>query len=298
MNYDPIMLAASAVIALLVGFLTGVFGVGGGFLMAPALMLIGISAPLAVGTGVGAMLVNAGFGMFKRRGSGTVDARLAVTLSAGSLAGVIIGTTLMEFLKQMPPLVVLGREHVAVTYILFCIFLVILVGLAVFLAIDSRKRANNQNAEHKGMFMSINIRPLVQFDSLNADLPLIPLVLLGVFIGVLTGLLGIGGGVLILPALIYLVGQTANKAVGTSLLVVFISSIIAAAIHGKNGNIDPLLWLVLATGGIAGTNIGTRIGLKTKDGKLRGCFMYVVAAAALIVGFKIYAMTFASAQIH
>ena len=298
MSYEMIILAASAVIAMLVGFLTGVFGVGGGFLMAPALMLIGVSAPLAVGTGVAAMLINAGFGMFKRRGSGTVDAKLALTLSLGSFAGVMIGTILMEFLKQLPPLMILGREHTAVTYVLFCIFFVILVGLTVFLAIDSRKRMNDQNAKHKGKLAGMNVGPVMRFDSLDVGLPLIPLVLLGLFIGILTGLLGIGGGVLILPALVYLVGQTANKAAGTSLLVVFISSAIAAVIHGKNGNIDPTLWLVLATGGTIGTNIGTHVGLKTEDGKLRGYFIYVVAAAALIVGFKIYIMTFASPPTH
>ena len=96
---SPLTLIGAAMIALFVGFLTGVFGVGGGFLMSPALMLLGFPAPIAVGTDVATILFNSAFGIFKRRGSGTVDYKLALTLASGSVIGVILGGLLLEELK-------------------------------------------------------------------------------------------------------------------------------------------------------------------------------------------------------
>ena len=290
------MLTGAALIALFVGFLTGVFGVGGGFLMSPALMLLGIAAPIAVGTDVATILFNSAFAIFKRRGTGTVDHKLALTLASGSVIGVLIGGLLLEALKKLPPLVIMGTEQVAVQYILFCLFLFILVCLAVFLKLDNIRNTKKTEEKHTGLFAGLRPRPKIHFDSLEGTpLPLLPLIILGVGLGILTGLLGIGGGVLLLPALIYLIGQRPSKAVGTSLMLVFISSLIAVIFHFSHGNISLKLLGLMVAGGLVGTYIGTHVGLKTKDAKLRSYFAYVVMTAALLVAWKIYAMTFPAA---
>lgn len=299
MTSSPLMFIGAALIALFVGFLTGLFGVGGGFLMSPALMLLGFPAPIAVGTDVATILFNSAFGILKRRGSGTVDHKLALTLASGSVIGVLIGGLLLEALKKLPPLVIMGTEQVAVQYVLFIVFLFILVFLAVFLKLDAMTNQQKTEEKHIGLFAGLRVAPRIHFDSLEGvSLPLLPLIILGLGIGVLTGLLGIGGGVLLLPALIFLVGQRASRAVGTSLMLVFISSFIAVIFHFSHGNISLKLLGLMVAGGLVGTYIGTHIGLKTKDTKLRAYFAYVVMAAALLVAWKIYAMTFPAANTH
>ena len=284
--------AGGLAIAVFVGFLTGIFGVGGGFLMSPSLIIIGIHAPIAVGTDVATIMVNSAFGIFKRRRSGTVDVKLALTLSIASIIGVYLGTLIMESLKHLKPLVIMGKEHIAVQYIIFCLFFLILIGLTIFLFIDNRLN-NKKNQKHIGLFSKVPFGPYLHFSSLDgARVSAIPLFAMGLAIGILTGLLGIGGGVLLLPALIYLVGQLASRAAGTSLLLVLISSSLAMFIHTKNGNLNFYLWGIMIVGGLVGTNFGTIAGLKLKDAKIRSYFPYVVLTAVIAVGIKLYKITF------
>lgn len=293
MDITPAILFGAALIALFVGFLTGVFGVGGGFLMSPALMMIGVAAPVAIGTDIAAILVNSAFGIFKRRGTATIDAKLALLISTGSIGGVALGFTLLEKLKTLPPLTILGKEHIAVQYILLCVFLLLLMFLAIFLKLESRGHKINADAGHIGLFSKVRVGPFAHFDSLDIPrLSLLPVIALGLLIGIATGLLGIGGGVLLLPALIYLVGQRTAKAAGTSLLLVFISSLVAVALNFKGGNINMKLWAVMVFSGLIGTNIGTNIGLNTKDNKLKKYFAYVVMIAVIVIAYKLYNITF------
>jgi uncharacterized membrane protein YfcA len=120
---------------------------------------------------------------------------------------------------------------------------------------------------------------------------LVALAALGGVVGVLTGMMGIGGGVILLPALIYLVGQRAIKAVGTSLLLVWISSVIAVMLHITHRNINLHLWLALTAGGLLGTWLGTNIGLHVPGPRLRLYFIYVIVAAIVLIAVKLVHMT-------
>jgi uncharacterized membrane protein YfcA len=104
--------------------------------------------------------------------------------------------------------------------------------------------------------------------------------------------MGIGGGVVLLPALIYLVGLHTQKAAGTSLLLVWVSSLLAVIRNIGNNNIHWPLWGMLVIGGLVGTYLGTKVGLKVTGPKLRLYFVYVVLAAILLVGYKIAGMIF------
>jgi hypothetical protein len=115
---------------------------------------------------------------------------------------------------------------------------------------------------------------------------------MGIIIGCLTGLLGIGGGVVALPTLIYLIGQPPNKAVGTSLLMVWISSLTGVIYKGGAGDICIELWIAMMIGGLTGAVLGTHIGLKLSSEKLRMSFVYVVLAAMAIISWKIVVLTF------
>jgi len=286
--------AGGALIALFVGFLTGIFGVGGGFLMAPALIvLLGVPGHIAVGTDLVTVFVNSSFGMFKRRGNGTVDTKLGFSMAGGSIIGVAIGLAIMKLLKDMPGLVVFGKEQVAVQYILLWLFLLLLVGIAWFVAFDLRRNSGKKIDKRVGVFSKIKLPPYVHFSSLEQpQIPLVPVVALGCGAGILTGLMGVGGGIVMLPALIYLIGQRTAKAVGTSLLVVWVSSMVGGAGHIIQGNINLTLLAGMLAGGIIGTNLGTYVGLKLAGAKIRLYFIYVVILAVIMVAFKLYRLTF------
>jgi uncharacterized membrane protein YfcA len=115
---------------------------------------------------------------------------------------------------------------------------------------------------------------------------------MGLVIGILTGLLGIGGVVLLLPLLIYWVGQRPAKAAGTSLIIVFVSSVVAVVRKGAGGDIELKLLIALLVGGIAGTALGTKVGLKLSDMKMKNYFVYVVLSAVIMVAVKLYLLTF------
>lgn len=294
MEFSTIILIGSGVIGFVVGALTGVFGVGGGFLMTPALMIIlGIPAPIAVGTGLATILPNSSFAMFRRRGSKTVDVKLALTISAGSVVGVLFGSQIMEVLKDAPKILILGREQDALQYSLLCTFLVLLACIAGYLFYDYKRNGGKSPQKRIGMLARLKLVPYMHFASLEEPrLSVLALLVLGFLIGTLTGLMGVGGGVVMLPSLIYLVGQRTGKAAGTSLLLVWISSLVAVVRKGAAGQISLCLFLALLAGGIAGTFIGTKIGLKLSGPRIRLYFVYVVIAAIGLIGYKLYMLTF------
>ncbi|MHC4640892.1 MAG: sulfite exporter TauE/SafE family protein [Planctomycetota bacterium] len=284
----------ATIIGLVVGMLTGIFGVGGGFLMTPALMIIlNIHGPTAVGTDLTVILANSSLGMLKRRGSGTIDFKLGLTIATGSVFGVLAGSHFLELLENAPKLIIFGKEQETVQYSLLCMFLVLLVWVAGYMSFDCKRNAPETADKRTGFLAAIKIPPYLNFPSLEqTQLSVLVLLILGFCIGTLTGLMGIGGGFLLLPALVYLVGQQTNKAVGTSLLFVWISSLIAVVRKTSAGQVSLLLLLFLLVGGLTGTLLGTKIGLKLTESKIRQYFVYVVIIAIAMVGYELCVMTF------
>jgi hypothetical protein len=285
-----------AIIATFVGVLTGIFGVGGGFLITPALMiLLGVPGPVAVGTSLPTILLNSSYGIFKRRGSNTIDIKLALSMAGGSIMGVLIGVFLiMEPLKEMEAITILGKQQNPVEYTLLCLFLVLLVWITLSFVLDVRKNRSSEGSHSHSLLAKVKFPPYINFTSLeHPRIPLIPILLLGCGIGILTGLLGVGGGVVILPVLIYLVGQKAAKAAGTSLLLVWISSLTGVAGHITEGNVKLTLLAVMLVGGLIGTNAGTKIGLKLPNDRIKFYFIFVLLLALVMVVFKLGKITFA-----
>ena len=284
----------ATVIGLVVGTLTGMFGVGGGFLMTPALMVIlNVQGPTAVGTDLATILATSSLGMLKRRGSGTVDVKLGLTIATGSILGVLAGSYFLELLKDAPKLLIFGKQQDTVQYCLLCMFLVLLAWIAGYMAFDYKRNYDKALDGRVGFFARFKIPPYLHFLSLKQPaLSAVPLLVMGFFIGILTGLMGVGGGILLLPGLIYLVGQQARKAAGTSLLLVWISSLVGVIWKSEAGEVSLLLFAFLLVGGLTGTFFGTKIGLKLAGPKIQLYFVHVVIAAILMIGYKLYVMTF------
>ena len=294
MDASMLELAGGGLVAILIGMLTGIFGVGGGFLMTPALIiLLHIPSTVAVGTGLGSFLANSSLGLAHRRRSSTLDVHLALVIGAGSLVGVMLGSWLLEYLNAVPNIVVNGREQQTVQFALMAAFFLLLGWIAVFMYADYHRTGGEPPARRVGSLSRVRIPPYGNFKTLEHPVMSLPaLLVLGLTTGFLTGLLGIGGGVVLLPALIYLVGLRAQKAAGTSLLLVWIASLLAFVNNLVVGNVNGPLLAVLLAGGALGTRAGSRIGLRLSGPRLRLYFVFVLLAALLLVGVKLFALVF------
>ena len=286
-------ISVAVLIGGVVGVLTGIFGVGGGFILTPMLMIcMGVASPIAVGSGLAVILINSTWGLYKRKGTGTIDTKLSLIVSAGSFFGVIAGSFLLRYLATMPDIIILGKEQNAADYSLLWLFAVLLGFIAAYLYYDYHNHNGKAPNVRIGLFAKLPIKPLARFSSLDQPSLSLPLLVgLGIAVGLLTGLLGVGGGVILLPALVYLVGQRAVKAAGTSLLLVWIASFVAVIQKGIGGEIDPKLTIALLIGGLIGTSLGTKLGLKFEGPKIRIYFVYVVVAATLLVIYEIARLT-------
>ncbi len=293
MDYSSAVFVGGGLIGLVMGALVGIFGVGGGFLTTPVLIIfLSVPGQTAVGTELATILAISSFGMLRRRGSGTVDLKLGFTIAVGSVAGVLAGSTLLSRLSQIPDVVIFGKEQDTVQYLLLIIYVIMLTAIAVHLALDYKRSKGQAPEKRIGLLAKVKCPPYSCFNSLEEpQLSVVPLVLIGFAVGSLTGLTGIGGGVVLLPALVYLVGQRTIKAAGTSLVLVWISSLVAVIRKGASGEIDLPLLLVLLIGGFIGAYLSTHIGLKLEGPKIRLYFIYVIMAAVLIVGCEIYRLT-------
>jgi len=271
------------VVGAAIGVLTGLFGVGGGFLITPLLnVLLGVPMPIAVGTGAMQILGVSAAGLYRRRRSGETDYKVALVLFGGNYVGVRLGAALLAWLGGLGTVRLNGREVAAVDVTLLVVFAVVLAGIAFSLAFDASRRADDGPCD--GLFAHIHCPPYTEFPTLTRPrLSLVAMSYLGLALGFLTGLLGIGGGVILVPALIYLVGMRAHQAAATSLALIALSSFVAVIIHAGAGNTDLRLAVPLLVGGSVGVQLGATLCDRCNGRQLTRSFVYVVAGALLIV---------------
>jgi uncharacterized membrane protein YfcA len=275
-------------IGTLIGVLTGMFGVGGGFLMTPLLnIVLGLPASIAVGTGVMQILGVSTAGLYRRRHEGQTDYKMAIVLFGGNYAGVRLGVKTLESLKSLGDIAFNGTTMPAADFYLLCIFLILLGLIAGWLLYDT-SRNKGEEGTRIGLFSRIKLPPYTDFPSLDHPRLSIPVMsYFGLAVGFLTGLLGIGGGVILLPALVYLVGMRTHCATATSLAMVWLTAFVATSTHAAAGNSDIMLVIPLLLGGTVGLQIGVSLCSKLGGTKLRRYFCFVVIAAMIIVAAKL-----------
>lgn len=283
--------AGALVIGTCIGVLTGMFGVGGGFLITPLLnIVLGVPMPIAAGTGAMQILGVSTAGLFRRRGEGHADYKMALVLFGGNYVGVSLGVRTLGWLKGLGRLSLAGGEMAAVDFYLLWVFLVLLGGIAAWLLYDTGRSAIDPETR-VGLFSAINIPPYTDFPSLDRPRLSIPVMAyFGLLLGFMTGLLGIGGGVILLPALLYLVGMRTHRATATSLVMVWLTSFVATLTQTLAGNTDLTLAIPLLLGGSLGLQLGCTIAGKLGGGKLRRYFSFVVLAAMALVAARLVAV--------
>lgn len=254
-------------LGLVVGFMSGMFGVGGGFLTTPLLVFTGIPAAVAVAssaTQITGSSVSGAVGHYRR---GAVDLKMGAFLVAGGLAGAALGSALFRWLQRQ------GQVDVAIG-IIYIVFLGIVGGLMLKEAVGAiRSGAGGGPATRRRRRPMPGLEKLpwrMRFPRSGLVLSPIAPAALGAAVGVLTLLMGIGGGFVMVPAMLYVLGMPAAVVVGTSLFQIVFVSAAATLLHATSSQtVDILLAGLLLVGGVVGAQLGARLAARLPAERLR-----------------------------
>ncbi len=276
----PVLLCALAGMGLVVGVLTGLFGVGGAFLATPMLnVLFGIPYATAVGSSLSFTIGTSVSGWSRHARLKNFEPRSMLLLAAGAMIGVLLGATIHGWLEAT-----YGRGGSRnYTLIMHAMFVVVLT-LTAWLVARGGARARGGLS----LLQRVKLPPRIHLKAADLEHVALPgIVAVGLLIGVTTGLLGIGGGVLFVPLLILAVGLTVHQAVGTSLGVVVFSSIIGTVRYGLTGHVN--LWIVMSllAGSTAGVQLGAWICNRLHAKRLRQYFAAIVMLTAVLIAADI-----------
>lgn len=250
----------------LVGVLSGMFGVGGGFLMTPLLFFIGIPPAVAVATEANQIVASSFSGVLAHLRRKTVDFKMGTVLMLGGLLGAAIGVVLFNYLKS------LGQVDLLVK-LCYVVFLGIIGGLMFFESLrairrTSRNLAPPKKSRQRGWVQKLPLK--IRFRTSGLYISIIPPLIVGVFVGILAAIMGVGGGFIMVPAMIYLLGMPTKVVVGTSLYQIIFVTAFTTLLHATtNYTVDVALAVLLLVGGVIGAQIGTQIGTRLKAEQLR-----------------------------
>jgi uncharacterized membrane protein YfcA len=280
--YLPIAELSANVLVLLgvgagVGILSGVFGVGGGFLLTPMLLFLGIPAPVAVASGANQVVGASVSGVIAHFERGNVDVKMGLILLVGGLAGSGLGVWLFALLKALGQIDLV----ISISYVVMLVVIGILMlteGLGTML--KRHRTGGTSTSRGPGRHTWMHRLPFkVRFrKSMLYISALLPLGI-GFFVGVLSAIMGVGGGFAMVPAMIYLLGMPTRVVVGTSLFqVTFVTANVTVlqAVHTRT--VDVVLAMLLLVGGVIGAQLGVRLGAKLAAEQLR------ILLALLVIG--------------
>ena len=268
-------------IGMLVGALSGLFGVGGGFLMTPLLIFLGIPPVVAVGSEAPHVLASSVSGVIAHWRKKNVDFKMGFFLLSGGLVGSTVGVNLFKLLKTY------GQIDIVIQF-LFIIFLGFIgMSMAFESAKTTIKNYRTTSAIRTKLHQHSWIHGLpfkLRFHRSKLYISAIPPILIGFFVGVLSAMMGVGGGFIMIPAMVYILGMSTNVVVGTSLFqIIFVTANSTFFQSYLNQTVDIVLSALMFLGGVIGAQIGVRIGTKLKAEYLRG----ILAILVLLVCAKI-----------
>jgi uncharacterized membrane protein YfcA len=289
MNFGAIATAVG--IGAVVGILPGLFGVGGGFLMVPLLHLYaGVSIHTAVGSCAAQSLGTVTTGMLHRRRAGDLHFRTSLWMLPGTLAGLTIGISFLNWAKTSTSHFEWhGRSLPRMEVIQLVCYLVIMIVLATVVAIETYFARDDQEHARRGALDRVPLPPYVVLPELGgrrASLTL--LTVLGAVVGFLNGGFGMGGALLLVPGLVFLVGLSTHRAVAATLVSSFLAGIFSAGSHAATGNVDLQLVCWLLAGGTIGAQVGSLIAQRLSGRRLRGYFALVILASTGFIAYRLW----------
>lgn len=277
---DPLILIA---IGGLVGFLSGLFGVGGGFLLTPLLIFYGVPAAVAVSTQANQVLATSIAGVSAHWRERQVDTRLGTLMLMGGLAGSTVGVGLFSLLKYFGVV----DATIAVLYI---VFLGVIGGLMAWESVGALGGQGGDPGRRTRLRVWMRTLPMKRrFPRSGLYISIIPPICIGFFVGVLAAVLGVGGGFILAPAMVYLLGVPTRVMVGTSLFqIIFLTAYVTFLQATFNGTVDLVLAAVLMLGGVIGARYGAMAGRKLKAAQLRLLLALLVLGIAGRLVYELY----------
>ncbi|HZD25990.1 MAG TPA: sulfite exporter TauE/SafE family protein [Alphaproteobacteria bacterium] len=269
-----------------VGFLSGVFGVGGGFLMTPLLIFAGIPPAVAVATQANQNIASSMSGVLAHWRRGNVDLKMGIVLLIGGFIGSSLGVFVFGLLRRLGQVDLM----ISASYVLFLGTiggLMLIEGVGAMLRRGRsgvRRRKLHQHTWLHGLPFKMRFRRSKLY--ISALLPLG----IGVLVGILAALMGVGGGFVMIPAMIYLLGMPTSIVVGTSLFqIIFVVANVTFLQAWHNQTVDIVLALVLLSGSVVGAQLGSRFGARLQAEQLRALLGLLVVAVCLKLGYDLMA---------
>jgi uncharacterized membrane protein YfcA len=265
-----------------VGFLSGVFGVGGGFLMTPLLIFIGIPPAVAVATEANQIVASSVSGVLAHWKRGNVDFKMGFALLFGGIIGSSLGVGLFSFLRD------LGQLDLVIK-LSYVVFLGIIGVLMLIESVNTIRRTKKQTPPklhtHNWMHgLPFKMRFRRSRLYISALLP----ISIGLLVGLLAAIMGVGGGFIMVPAMIYLLGMPTVVVVGTSLFqIIFVTANVTVLQAVSTQTVDVVLALLLLTGGVIGAQIGVRVGVRLQGEQLRGLLALMVLGVCVKIGYDL-----------
>ena len=258
-----------------IGFLSGLFGVGGGFLMTPLLIFIGIPPAVAVGTEANQIVAASVSGVLAHWRRGNVDFKMGLVLLLGGFAGSTLGVMLFSFLRG------LGQIDLVIS-LSYVIFLGIIGTLMLYESAKTMRRRKTSPGQRRKLHQHTWVHGLplkMRFRRSKLYISALLPFTVGFLVGVLAAIMGVGGGFVMVPAMIYLLGMPTNVVIGTSLFqIIFVTANVTFLQSYANQTVDVVLALMLLTGAVIGAQFGARAGAKLQGEELRGLLALMVLA--------------------
>ena len=267
-----------------VGFLSGLFGVGGGFLMTPLLIFLGIPPAVAVSTEANQIVASSVSGVLAHMRRGNVDFKMGGILMAGGVIGSSLGVALFSFLQSI------GQIDLVIQ-LSYVVFLGIIGSLmlteSVRTIIRSRKPGAVRGKLHQHNWLH-GLPLKMRFRRSKLYISAIPPLALGAFVGILAAFMGVGGGFIMVPAMIYLLGMPTSVVVGTSLFqIIFVTANVTLLQSIQTQTVDFLLAGLLLVGAVIGAQFGSRAGALLRGEQLRGLLALMVLAVCIKIGYDL-----------
>jgi uncharacterized membrane protein YfcA len=269
-----------------VGFLSGMFGVGGGFLMTPLLVFTGIPSTVAVATTLSHITASSMSGALAQWRKRAIDFSMAGVMFAGGIVGTVCGVWLVALMRRQGQMDLI----VALTYVLM---------LGTIGTLMLRESLNTLRAYRSGVTVSrrlvhrgwIQALPFkMRFRQSRLYISVIPPVVIGFAVGALSAVMGIGGGFIIVPAMIYILRMPTNVVMGTSLVQIIAVTAITTLLQAtSNYAVDIILAGLLVLGGVVGAQLGVRAGAKLRGEQLRLLLALIVLAVGAGLAWQLVA---------
>jgi uncharacterized membrane protein YfcA len=281
----PLNMFLILALGMAVGFVSGMFGIGGGFLMTPLLIFLGVSPAVSVASvasHVAASSMSGAISYWRRR---AIDPALAMVLLCGGLAGTGAGVWLFTLLRSIGQLDLV----VAVAYLVLLTFVGVLMLLEGMRAIMRSRAGRPPILRRPGAHGWVHGLPLkMRFKRSKIYISILPVIAIGFLIGFIGSILGVGGGFLLVPMLIYLLRVPTSTVIGTSMVVTLVTMSSATLLHAvTNHLVDAVLALILMIGGVIGAQFGARAGHRISGEKLRVLLGLLILAVGIRFAFEL-----------